>query len=428
MNFAAAGVNHVKASLEAREALYLPREAMRQFLLKWKRLYPQDEIVGLCTCNRTEFYAASGDFATLPARLLERFAAAVAPHARPFLENAYQHLGIAGAAHLFRVASGLDSMVIGESEILSQLREAYQEAVQCGTVGPMLRRLMDQALRAGKRARSETRIGEGNVSVASVAAGLCAKVFAHLDRKRLLLIGAGETAELAARHLIAAGVREILIANRTAERAQELARQLRASAIPFDSISDSMPLADIVISAVSVQQPVVSLEMAEAAMKRRDDPTMCFIDLGVPRNMDARIEQLESAILYDIDSLQGICEQARRRREGEIAAVEKLLAEEIQKLNAWYSQLETEELIAAIRRRFEDLRRQEIERYSRTFLPQDQERLERFAESLMKKALHDLTENLRGANRQTRDGMELLEAVRRLFLAPPNSEDEENHE
>lgn len=425
MNWVVFGINHVNAPLAIREALYLPVEAMRAFLAAHRQANPADELVGLCTCNRTEFYLVAPDgvvdtdaaAARVRARLAERVAP-VAPEAAAFLDRAYIHSGASAAVHLFRVACGLDSMVIGESEILSQLRGAYLLAREAGTTGTTLNHLMDHALRVGKRARAETEIAQGNCSVASVAVTLAGRVFTHLERQTVLLVGAGETGELAARHFLDRGVRRLLIANRTPERAEELAARLRGKAVAFDPLAPALTEADIVVCATAAPGFVITPDLLARAQERRAGRMLVLLDLGVPRNVDPAADTLEQVLVYDVDSLKAICEQGRERRQAEIAAVEAIIEEELRKLLEWSSWLEAENLIADLRRRFETIRRRELEHYGRKFLPEDQARLDLFTQSLVNKMLHDLTTNLRRIHHENADGPARLEMVRELFQPP----------
>ncbi len=420
------GVNHVSAPLAIREALYLAEPRMAEFLRRWHERDPEDEIVGLCTCNRTELYGfSSGEEDKLRDAFPAHLAAATTAPVDSFMQYSYLHKGPRAVQHLFRVATGIDSMVIGESQILSQLRQAYALAKDCAATGALMNALLDRALRVGKRARTETDIGAGNLSVASVAVSLAGRVFSQLSRHSVLLLGAGETGELTARHLLEAGVREIRVANRTPERAKALAEALpRARPVPFEPLLDSLVEADIVMAATGAERPIITEELVRQAMDRRGGRMLVFLDLSVPRNVDPAVESLEQVIAYDIDSLQAICDQGREKRQAEVARVEAIIDEEVAKFSQWYSWLEAETLLTAMRRRFEEIRRSEIERYGKKFSPEDRERLDKFTQSLSNKFLHDLTVNLRRVNRESRDGLALLDAVDRLFgLSSPHGEE-----
>lgn len=417
MELAVFGVNHVSAPLPVREALYLNAERMAEFLSRWRRDLPDDQLVGLCTCNRTELYCFSpAPRDSLRATIAARVAAATTADINRFIDHTYFHTGATAVAHLFRVASGVDSMVIGESQILSQLRQAYALAREAGGTAGLLNNLMDRALRVGKRVRTETEIGMGNLSVASVAVGLASRVFNNLSRHTVLLLGAGETGELTARHLLEAGVRDLRVANRTPERAVELAKRLvYGKAVPFEPLFDQLLEADIVMCATGAEKPIITAPMARDLMNRRGGRLLVFLDLSVPRNVDPAVEAIEQVIAYDVDSLQAICNQGREKRKAEIVKVEAIIENEVEKFREWYARLEADSLLTALRRRFDDIRRQEIERYGKKFLPEDQDRLDQFTQSLSNKLLHDLTMNLRQVNRDSRDGLALLDAVDQLF-------------
>ena len=315
MTLYALGINHQTAPVALRERVAFGDSAIPAALAELRSLPGVREVALLSTCNRTELYAAAQDDAVLADWLAAHPGAEdAAADAQGLHAYLYRHAGDEAARHLFRVACGLDSMVLGEPQILGQVKQAWAMARESGALGGELDRLFQHAFVTAKRARTETRIGSSPVSVASLAVRLAQESFARPDDSVVLLIGAGETIELTARHLAQARVKRLLIANRTYRHAQELAERHGAVALPLDELERHLFLADVVFSATASQVPVLTRRQIEQALALRKRRPMLLMDLAVPRDIEPEVAGLEDAFLYTVDDLDRVVEQNRRSR------------------------------------------------------------------------------------------------------------------
>jgi glutamyl-tRNA reductase len=402
MSIVLVGISHHRAPVELREraALGLDRAAE----LARKLAGEQGEAVCLSTCNRTELYLADGS-AEEAERKAEAALLALESELGPAL---YRLRDEAAALHLCRVAAGLDSLVPGEGEILGQVRAAHRASA----AGPILDRLFRQALHAGRKARVQTAIGESPASVSSAAAALAEQVFGELRDRVILVVGAGKVGELAVRSLVSRGARIAFVANRTAERAAELAQRFDAQPIPLDGIQAELERADVVLSSTSSPDWILTREQVEAALPARRGRPLFLIDVAVPRDLDPAIHELDGCYLYDIDDLQAVVAEtlAGRRREAERA--EAIVAEEADEFVAWHASLDVVPAIASLRARAEEIRAAELQRAKLN----DAER--RAAESVtaavLNKLLHLPTIRMKQAAAAA-DGVIYADAVRHLF-------------
>jgi len=414
------GLNHKTAPVEIREVLAIPPAALPATLERLKGLGVSESVL-LSTCNRTEVYAVGQDARQTCAQLTQ-FLAELGhfpdPEGlRPYL---YQHVGMDAVVHLFRVACGLDSMVIGETQILGQVRDAYRNSTQAGTVGKVLHQLFEQAIAVGKRAQTETRIGQNAVSVSYAAVELAKKVFRTLSGCRCMAIGAGDTAKLTVRHLQASGVREIIIANRTLERAQDLAREVGGIAVSMDEVPLRLQQVDVVISSTASPGYVLTAPMvAEALRHRRGRPVFLF-DIAVPRDIDPQVGSLDGVFLYDIDDLQAVVAANLQERAEEAKRVERIIQEEAARFRSWTASLEVVPTIRQLRDKIEAIRQREL---ARTFnrLPNLTEReravIEAMSVSLVNKILNDPTQRLKGMADEGKADL-AIQTVARLFDLP----------
>jgi glutamyl-tRNA reductase len=402
MRIVLVGVSHHRAPVELRERAALDRDDAAELARRLTGM--SGEAVCLSTCNRTELYLAddSADDA-------ERRAEAALLALEAELGPALYRLGDESAAlHLFRVAAGLDSMVPGEGEILGQVRAAYE----AGATGPILDRLFRQALHAGRKARSETGIGESPASVSSAAAVLAEQVFGDLRDRKVLVIGAGKIGDLAARNLLSRGAHIAWIANRTADRAVELAARFGSTAVTLELVEEQLATADVVISSTSAPGWTLDRTQVARALQGRRGRPLFFIDLAVPRDLDPAIHELDGCYLYDIDDVQAVVAEtlAGRRREAERA--EAIVAEEAERFREWQASLDVVPAIASLRARAEEIRTAELERAKLS----DSER--RAAESVtaavLNKLLHLPTIRMKEAAAAA-DGVIYADAVRHLF-------------
>ena len=400
MRLVLVGTSHHHAPVELRERVALDREHAAALAREL------GEAVCLSTCNRTEIYVAAEDADGAERRAVEALAAI-----EPQVEHAlYRLRDQAAALHLFRVAAGLDSLVPGEGEILGQVRTAHE----IGTPALLLDRVFRQALHAGRKVRTQTAIGESPASVSSAAAALAEQVFGDLDGRTILLVGAGKISEQAARSLLTRNARIAFVANRTPDRAAELAERFGAEPIALDRIGDELAHADVVVSSTSSPGYVLDAPTVDGARRGRQ---LLFIDLAVPRDLDPAIHELDGCYLYDIDDLEAIVSETLAGRRGEAARAEAIVAAEAAKFHEWLASLDVVPAIASLRARAEEIREAEL-RKAEGLLGRldDGERraVESITAQIVNKLLHLPTVRMKQAA-VSADGVIYAEAVRHLF-------------
>jgi glutamyl-tRNA reductase len=400
MRLVLVGTSHHHAPVELRERVALDRDRAAELARSL------GEAVCLSTCNRTELYVAAEDAEEAERRAVEALA-----ELEPDVEQAlYRLRDHAAALHLFRVAGGLDSLVPGEGEILGQVRAAYES----GTPGLVLNRVFRQALHAGRKVRAQTAIGESPASVSSAAAALAEQVFGDLEGRSILLVGAGKISEQAARNLLSRKARIAFVANRTLDRAGELAQRLGAEAIPLEQIGEHLAHADVVVSSTGAPGIVLDAQTVERSRRGRQ---LLFVDLAVPRDLDPAIHQLDGCYLYDIDDLEAIVAETLAGRRGEAERAEALVAAEAQKFHEWHSALDVVPAIASLRARAEEIREAELRKAEAVLgrLDESQRRaIESLTGQIVNKLLHLPTVRMKQAAAAA-DGVIYAEAVRHLF-------------
>src|SRR6059036_1698745 len=419
MSIAVLGVNHRTAPLEVRERFAHAAHEVPPALERVLRAGAGGGVL-LSTCNRTEFYLAQpgGTVAEAVWELLsERLGGGGAAQ-----EYGYVQRDRDAVRHLYRVSAGLDSMILGESQIQGQVREAWQ--VSRAQAGPVLHRLFQTALHVGSRVRTETGLGMGTASAASAGVAVAGKIFGDLAGRSALILGAGDMAELAATCLSDQGVQITLVANRTQERARAIAERLGARAVSLDEAWPHFATTDIALCSTAAPHAVVTWERVGTIIgggARRGRP-LCILDLAVPRDVDPALAQLENVFLYDVDDLQTVAAQATARRRDEIPAAERIVEEETDLFWAWYGGLGVVPTIKELRSRMDEVRAAELERAMRHLghlSPEDRARVEQLSQTLLNKFLHQPTIALKTAAEAGR-GYGLLEALRRLFgMEPP---------
>jgi len=417
------GLNHRTAPVELRERAVVNEAdvpALLQHLLAQK---PIREAAVLSTCNRVEFTLVTHDPDASIALVHQWFAEASGMPLENIIDHLYSHTSETAVKHLFAVASGLDSLVLGEPQILGQVKSAYEHALTAGTAGHILHRLYQATFAAAKRARTETEIGKQSVNVSSCAVELAQRIFGDLTGKTVMLIGAGEMAELAARHLQGHGVQRMLVANRTLARAEKLAREFDGHALTLEQLDEYLDAADIVISSTGANTYVLLPELVQAAIDKRRGQPIFMVDIAVPRDIDPRIDDLDGVYLYDIDDLQQVVQGNREHRQHEAEAAHVLLDEEAQAFLGWLKSLESVPLIRNLQDRLETMRREEMEkaRYLRHFEGADAEAVERFSRALMKRFMHPTLQALKTLPEDI-EGDLFMGAARKLFdLQPPQA-------
>jgi len=412
-------LNHRTAPVAVRERLAFADGEIPQALRRLKSASPSiHEVALLSTCNRVEVVAATEDPAGA-ADQVTRFLAADRDVERAAFEAALSRIeGREAARHLFRVGASLDSMVVGEPQILGQLKVAYAQAAEAGTAGLVLHRAFHRAFSVAKRVRRTTLIGRGAVSVSSAAVALARQIFDRLEDKTVMLMGAGKMAELTARQLKRLGIESLLITNRTFDRAVALARELGGIAVPFDNYRPYLKLADVVIGSVAATKPVLGPEELEAIVRERRYRPMFLIDMGVPRNFDERLNAINNVYLYDIDDLGAAAQESREEREREAQKAEQIVELELDKFWRWLSGLELVPAIRDIRSSIEGLRELEMMRH-RTWLDElpaeERYRVEALTRGLVNKILHRVLVELRRDGVGAGDRVYAAEIARRLL-------------
>lgn len=415
MTLLALGLNHQTAPIALRERIAVAPDAHAAALASLLSEPGVSEAALLSTCNRTEIYCRVEEGAeAVPARWLARLNGLGEEHLGTYL---YQHRQGEAVRHLFRVATGLDSMVLGEPQILGQVKEAYQQARGAHALKAPLERLFQQGFAVAKRVRTDTRIGAHPVSVAFAAVRLAQNVFSQLDQATVLLIGAGDTIELAARHLADHRVRRLLVANRTLEHAQALATRFGGYALPLSELDRHLAEADIVISATASREPVLRHGSLALALKQRRHRPMLLLDLAVPRDIEASAADLDDVYLYTVDDLEQVIEDNRKSRREAAEQAEAIIELQVEHYLAWWRAADRQDTLRRLRRQGEHERDQVLAR-AREMLAQGrspQHALEYLANTLTNKLLHAPSANLRAA--ALRGDHELLSAAARLFDA-----------
>jgi glutamyl-tRNA reductase len=410
------GINHKTAPVELRECMAFSMDESATAIDALRRAAGIHEVLLYSTCNRVELLMVTDDSSQAvdtAKRFLSDFNKI--PLAE-FEDSLYIHANDDAVRHLFRVAASLDSMVVGEPQILGQIKEAYRGAAQAKSAGVILNRLMHRAFFVAKRVRTETGIGDRAVSISYAAVELARKIFGSLEGKRVLLVGAGEMAELAVEHLIRNQVAETLVANRTFKNGLELARRFNGQAIRFEEIAEHLRVVDIIISSTGAPGLVIARETVKPVIRARRNRPIFFIDIAVPRDIDPEINRLENAYVYDIDDLKGIIEENIEDRQKEAVKGERIIDEAVIRFREWHEALDVVPTIVALRAKLEAMADLEIKRtvQAQGMSAETAQALQRMMGSFINKMLHDPTMHLK------RDGMLgdkslSIDTVRKLF-------------
>lgn len=410
MSLIALGINHRSAPVALRERVAFAGDALPRALAELRAMPEVREAALLSTCNRTELYAVATDEGQAIARWL-----ASRPEGGDLEAYLYRHLDAEAVRHLFRVATGLDSLVLGEPQILGQVKEAWVTARGAGAMGNQLDRLFQQAFVTAKRARSETRIGNSPVSVASVAVRLAQESFARLEDSTVLLVGAGETIELAARHLVQSRAKRLLVANRTLAHAQDLASRHGGVALPLAELDRHLAQADVVFSATAAREPVITRTQVEAALKARRHRPMLLLDLAVPRDIAADVAELKDAYLYTVDDLERSVQENRQNRREAAEAAEAIVELQVVRYAEMLAAGPHNEALRKLRAHGENARADALDKARRQLAAgQDPEEvIERLAHALTNRLLHAPTAAVREAARS--GNLELAGAIERIL-------------
>ena len=420
MNLILLGINHKTAPIELRERVAIPREKLAAAAQLLASSAGVSEAVILSTCNRVELLAAAHSPDVDIAHFLHNHFAVDPAVLRPHI---YEYRDRAAILHLFRVAASLDSMVVGEPQILGQVKEAYSVAREAGTVSTQLDPLLQSAFAAAKKVRSETEIGNSTVSIASVAVDLAQKIFGSLHGKTVFLVGAGKMSELAARHLVRQGASTILVTNRTEERVARMAAQFSGpvvpQVVPWSQLHKVAGQADIIITSTGAPQPIFRREHGQAFLHQRKNRPMFFIDIAVPRDVDPELNRLEGIFLYDIDDLQSVASAHMAERTREAADAEAMIAIEVERYDLKRRTVNVAPVIVSLQQRAEELRQGELRRVQARLGPLSREQaaaVEAMSRGLVNKLLHPPMQALKQA---ARDGdIRRIEEIRETWSLP----------
>ena len=416
MRLFAVGLSHRTAPVELRETVDFARKGLGHALAELSGRGAGRELVVLATCNRAEIYAVGDTDET--AEHVGRFFSEYheIPHDR-VREHLYIYRGPDAARHLFRVAAGLDSLVVGEPQILGQVKAAYGVASDGQFTAALTNRLFHSAFTVGKRVRSETGLGEGAVSVSYAAIALAKKIFGDLKGRAVLILGAGEMAKLTGIHLQSQHVKQITIASRTLATAQGLAARLDGVAAPWERIDQALSSADIVVTATGASEPVLTRARVDEVMRHRRNRPLFVIDIAVPRDVDPAVGQVDQVFLYNIDDLRTIVQENLARRGAELARAEAIVDEEVAKYSAWMQSREIVPTVVALRQRFEAIRRAELERLEPKLAglpPEARARVDEVTRLIVEKLLLTPTEQLKAVSDEAMI-VAYADALNRLF-------------
>jgi len=412
------GCNHRTASVELRERVSFTQKQALDAADELRRQGILEEAVVLSTCNRSELYGVAGEGGSALTEAMEEFFTSFHGIARSEVTGKfYRWAGRDAIYHLYRVAAGLDSMMLGEAEILGQLRTAYGQALDHGATGPVLNRVFQGALEVGKRVRSETEVGTRPMSVALAGVKLAERVFGNLKGRAALIIGAGAVAEQVVEQLRNRSIGSLLVVNRSFDRAADLAGRMGGRATAWEALEAEMSQPDILVTSAGGTGAVLTRKMLERAIASRGGRPIFVVDLGVPRNVDAAAAGLYNLYLYNIDDLGEIVEQNKKAREAEVPRVEAIIAEHIAKFESWRAALEAGSIVDDLRGRFHQQRLLLLEERLKEMpdvSPEERHRIARITEELIERVLDEPAERLR-SGRGMRGRLGAVEALRHIF-------------
>jgi glutamyl-tRNA reductase len=420
----AIGASHKTAPLALREKLALPEGRAARVLAELTAADSIHEAVAISTCNRTELYLLAADAVAAESTALTVLSRQAEIRPTELLGAIYSLRGTEAVRHLFSVAAGLDSMIVGEAEVQGQVKRSYELALVEGVTGPISNRLFRDALAAGKRARTETDVSRSQVSVSSVAVKLAADMLGDLSSRRVLIVGAGENGELTARALRERGVHTVFVANRRRDRAIGLAQRFGGTAVRFDDLPAELEQADIVVSSTASPHQIVGREELELVAQARDGRPLVLIDIAVPRDIDPRVRDLPGIALYDMDDLQREVARNLSGREAEARRAQTVVEDEVQRFDAWLASLDVVPTISALHERGEQIVQQVLrENESRweSLSAGDRERVAVLARAVVSRLLHEPTLRLKDVGEQ--ESYRHVHALRELFALDPGIEE-----
>jgi len=415
MKIVVVGLNHKTASVEIREKLAFSGPKLEEGIGQLMNMPEVKESALLSTCNRVELFTCVGNVPAAVENIMNFLSAFHGLERNDFEKSLFVHSDSEAVRHVFRVASSLDSMVVGEPQILGQLKDTFELALSKKTTGVLLNQLMKKAISTAKRIRTETGIAENAVSISFAAVELARKIFTDLQDKSFMLMGAGEMAELAARHLVNNGVRDVKVVNRTYERGCELAREFNGKAVRFEDFLHELVHTDIVICSTGAPAYVLLKDQMNKVMKERKHRPVFVIDISVPRNIDPEINNIENVYLYDVDNLQDVVQTNIHERKKEADKAEVIIAEEVGKFIKWMASLDSVPTILALRRKAEEIKNEELAKFSAKCPDMEDSKMkavEYMVASIINKLIHPPTVALK---QDTEDRDELIAMIKKLY-------------
>lgn len=411
MNIIGISINHKTASVEIRENLHLSKDEIISLIQKFKKGLLTSGFV-LSTCNRTEIFGFPANSKVDQEKIIELLTSFKPV---PGIKSSHfvPYFSCTAVKHIFNVAAGIESMIIGDSQILGQIKEAFQIADEMKFTDPVLRRLFHTTVKVGKRSISETEIEEGAVSVSYAAVQVIEKIFANLSKKSALIIGAGETGALAGVHLKDKGIGTLTICNRTLEKAENLASKLKADVIPFNSLQENLSNFDIIISATSAENYILHYDDIKKMMHQRKRTPCCLMDIAVPRDIDPKVSEFENVFYNDIDSLQKIVDSNIQKRKDEIPLVQNIVMEEMLNFFSWYNTLEVVPTIKTLREFFDSILTDELNKIKHKVTDEDFLKVENMTHRMIGRILHNPTIKLREL---AESGDHHLDIIQRTFV------------
>lgn len=415
MKLVLVGLSHKTAPVSIREQVAFADDRLVTAHRRLRGEFGLDEGVIVSTCNRVEIIAKCPPLAN-PTELVKKFLYGYHSLQPPALENyLYTHQERDAVKHVFRVASSLDSMVVGESQILGQMKRAYAAAREAGSLGTYLNSLMHRAFFVAKRVRTETQISASAVSVSYVAVELARKIFGDLRKKSILLLGAGKMSELAARNLLGSGISEIFVANRTSEKAEELAEKFSGTAVPFEHLNSYLVRADVVLVSTGADSYVLDRTLMQSVIRERKYAPLFLIDISVPRNVEPAVNRIENIFLYDIDDLKSVIDANVHERRQEAQIGEEIVAEEVENYLKRISTYNVGPLIHTLRQRIERLCLEELEKNKSSFTPAEYERLEKIMRRTARRIAHPLIMRIKRPHENPHLHIHSIETIKQIF-------------
>jgi glutamyl-tRNA reductase len=424
------GLNHESAPVHIRETVAFPEKGISEPLQALNALDGMREALIISTCNRVELLLAA-EKAEEAAEQAREFVARFHEVDRKELDpHLYLHSGGDAIRHIYRVASGLDSLVLGEPQILGQVKDAYEYAREAGTVGLVLDRLLNKTLTVAKKVRTETGIGRSAVSISYAAVELAKKIFGETEGRTAMIIGAGEMGELALKHLVSSGIKEVLVANRTFEKAVEVAEEFGGTAVRFEDLQDYLVITDIVISSTGAPHTIIQADDIRQLMGRRKYQPMFFIDIAVPRDIDGAVNDIDNAYLYNVDDLQAVVNSNVKDRAKEAEKAEAIVHTEVGTFQKWVNSLQVVPTIKSLRKKVEQIKDGETEKFLAK-LPdlsdKDRRQVKALTSAIVNKILHRPQTVLKEASHTEEAGL-YLEVVKRMFDLPEEPEEGDRKE